>query len=1019
MLEAGSSSRDATSTILNHNVRPSTDPRAQPKFQPGPIPPSTEFTISTASGVPAAFYLGGQPRPSPVKPKVQTTYDFHANESDDEELEALITGVDDDSDNEAPNRSNAAPDAVPASGLRNSIVDDDEEDSPSISVEKLKKTIPEPVARDWSIADLYACIKKNGIELNPSYQREVVWNKQRMQNLISSLMTRYYVPPIIFNAKKMSDESDKWFRVAIDGKQRLSSIMRFLDGEIPFVDSRGVKWYISGKKPRLPKQVKEYFLSIKLLCVEYADLTSDQEEEMFSRVQLGVPLTAAEKLQAMSTPAHTVARELLKRYPNVEALIDMKRQRGLQVLIIVLAQMKKFQESNSAGTLVSGTHIIKFCRDSSNEEAVLSPRFRTHIVKVFDRLNELVVQYPDTFTHAWGGKIDKSRRFAPVEFLGVCILLGRNLSHPSAQLIREIVQMRIFLRSEFNGNLRMHSRVWNKLSTYILSLNDAPDAMLAASAATPAEVASAIAETDTIVVASPVSSRPSSRASSPALSSQKPEQRQNGNPTSVSVLLRQAQRNRSPDRTQAPQTPQLEHRSECRPARDAAAPEELQVKSPLKRPYDAFPCAKRGNEVATQSITHYEEPAADNIAKDANGSNPSGKTRLPPILLEPPLINHLEQDRSGGRPSAPEPENDEKIPPTGALHASSSTEGSQRHRQSMHPEPFQRGSSPSRVSPRRPDSVPPPDLVAVDIYQLSTSLSRLNQQSPVNASSGTLSSPSAAPLRPGRVVKKRKLSNETYTGSPVTTLSSVPLPKKKASTFASPTLPRATLPRDTATPSPVVPAAKLPPDSHAKPAKPSVFLPPIKRQATTFQRQIPRAAAVEKAKSVVVGDVEPIPDKGMVKSVESAPPSVAERIIMKLIADKAHEPMAKPAAAKPASGQRPGPEKSTPKLVPEKDTTKPVSGKKLLDARHIILSDKAPPGKKKPGKQPAVGLTPRPDSLTRPTTSTSTVTSSQNAVSSGTVMATSSGSESTTSTDKLKKKPRLTDLPMHCPFANF
>ncbi|KAK9321951.1 hypothetical protein V1517DRAFT_154750 [Lipomyces orientalis] len=1018
MLEAGSSSRDATRTFLNNNkdVLSSPDPRAQPNFPRAPIPSFTEYTSRPPSVVPAASNLGAHRRPSQVKPKVQTTDDFHTDFNDEEDLEALIAGVDDDdSDNEEPNRLNAAPDAIPAPGSKNSIVDEDEEDSSLISVEKLKKTIPEPVAWDWSIADLYACIKKDGIELNPSYQREVVWNKQRMQNLISSLMTRYYVPPIIFNVKKVSDESDKWFRVVIDGKQRLSSIKRFLEGEIPFVDSRGVKWYISGKKPRLPKQVKEYFLSIRLLCVEYADLTSDQEEEMFSRVQLGVPLTAAEKLQAMSTSVHTVARELLKRYPNVEALIDMKRQRGLQVLIIVLAQMKKSMESNSAATLVSGGHIIKFCRDSSNEESVLSPPFRMHIVKVFDRLNELVVEYPDTFTHAWGDKSDKSRRFAPVEFLGVCILLGRNLSHPSAQLNREIVQMRIFLRSEFNGNLRMHSRVWNKLSMYVLSLNAAPNTMLAESAATALRVASAIetpaiAETDTIVVASPRSSRPSSRANSPAVSSQKQEQGQNGHFTSVSALLRQAQRNRSPDRTPAPQSPQLEHQSERSRARDTAAPEESQVQSPLKRPFDAFPGAMSGNEVATPSITHYKAPAAENIAKDTNLSSPSGKTRLPPILFEPPLINlsSVEQDVAGRRPSAPEAEKDEKIAPTGALHASSPSEGLQGHRQSTRPESFQRSSSPSRVSPHlresprpRPDSVPPPDLVAVDIYQLSTSLSRLNQHSPANASSGALSTISSS-----RVVKKRKLSNDAYTGSPVTNLSSVPRPTKEAPPFASPKLPRATLPGDTTTPSPVVPAAKIPPDSHAKPAKPSVFLPPIKRQATTFQRQIPRAAVVEKAKSVVVSDAGLIPDKVMGKSVDNAPPSVAERVIMKLIADKAQVPMVKPAAVKPASGQVPGP----PNPVPERDPTKRVSDKKLPEARSIVQSqDKVSPGKKKPpGKQqPAVGLT---------------LTSSHNAMASATTN-TSSGSESTTSTERLttqrKKKPRLTDLSMHGPFANF
>jgi len=43
--------------------------------------------------------------------------------------------------------------------------------------------------------------------LDPDYQRNVVWSNDRMSRLIGSLMSNYYVPPLIFNVKKVATEN--------------------------------------------------------------------------------------------------------------------------------------------------------------------------------------------------------------------------------------------------------------------------------------------------------------------------------------------------------------------------------------------------------------------------------------------------------------------------------------------------------------------------------------------------------------------------------------------------------------------------------------------------------------------------------------------------------------------------------------------------------------------------------------------------------------------------------------------
>lgn len=60
---------------------------------------------------------------------------------------------------------------------------------------------------------------------------DVVWNDVKQSNLIGSIFQNYYVPPIIFATQPHDDGSE--IKVCIDGKQRLTSMRRFMDGLIP------------------------------------------------------------------------------------------------------------------------------------------------------------------------------------------------------------------------------------------------------------------------------------------------------------------------------------------------------------------------------------------------------------------------------------------------------------------------------------------------------------------------------------------------------------------------------------------------------------------------------------------------------------------------------------------------------------------------------------------------------------------------------------------------------------------
>lgn len=64
---------------------------------------------------------------------------------------------------------------------------------------------------------------------------DVVWGQDKQMALIESLFRNFYVPPVLFfidDTKKEEKGVDGPIQVCMDGKQRLSSIVSFLDGQV-------------------------------------------------------------------------------------------------------------------------------------------------------------------------------------------------------------------------------------------------------------------------------------------------------------------------------------------------------------------------------------------------------------------------------------------------------------------------------------------------------------------------------------------------------------------------------------------------------------------------------------------------------------------------------------------------------------------------------------------------------------------------------------------------------------------
>ncbi|EJD07651.1 uncharacterized protein FOMMEDRAFT_54001, partial [Fomitiporia mediterranea MF3/22] len=68
------------------------------------------------------------------------------------------------------------------------------------------RNTPDPLtATELTTLELYELIHKGYIDLSPLYQRNLVWSREKQIMLIESILSNYYVPPVLFCIQPDSD----------------------------------------------------------------------------------------------------------------------------------------------------------------------------------------------------------------------------------------------------------------------------------------------------------------------------------------------------------------------------------------------------------------------------------------------------------------------------------------------------------------------------------------------------------------------------------------------------------------------------------------------------------------------------------------------------------------------------------------------------------------------------------------------------------------------------------------------
>lgn len=141
----------------------------------------------------------------------------------------------------------------------------------------------------------------------PDVQREdTAWSEEQKALLLDSLYNNFDIPK--FYLRQDEKNAELWW--LIDGQQRLTAILEFLDDKFPLganstLPKHTHNKYCSELRPEDLARIKTQILDFMMLvCSE------DEEEDLFLRLNKGTPLNAAEKRHAIRGEVRELAIEL-------------------------------------------------------------------------------------------------------------------------------------------------------------------------------------------------------------------------------------------------------------------------------------------------------------------------------------------------------------------------------------------------------------------------------------------------------------------------------------------------------------------------------------------------------------------------------------------------------------------------------------------------------------------------------------------------------------------------------------
>lgn len=142
---------------------------------------------------------------------------------------------------------------------------------------KLNSSIP---ANSVKLIDLYNKIISGSLITGPEFQRKnLVWKKQHKFSFIETILLNFPFPEVYIASSDIDLNELKAIEVVVDGQQRLTTIVDYIQGRNDFLNQKSIKSFDD-----LDETAKRDFLNYLITVKDLKNLTRENIIEVFKRI---------------------------------------------------------------------------------------------------------------------------------------------------------------------------------------------------------------------------------------------------------------------------------------------------------------------------------------------------------------------------------------------------------------------------------------------------------------------------------------------------------------------------------------------------------------------------------------------------------------------------------------------------------------------------------------------------------------------------------------------------------------
>ena len=200
---------------------------------------------------------------------------------------------------------------------------------------------------NYALEQILAFAQAERIDTKLDCQRGYVWTAIQKQQLIDTLMNRERIPE--FHVIKEADENI--FHYA-DGKQRITTIINFLSGELPWEKNQAHPMFyeLIGKKNKLyfselPTNFQNMILNTQISLALYSNMTPASTTKLFRKLNSGTALGEFQKGLAENISIKKYFLDKLMTHSAIKKIFSTSQIEGgdaEQALIRLMILMKNF-----------------------------------------------------------------------------------------------------------------------------------------------------------------------------------------------------------------------------------------------------------------------------------------------------------------------------------------------------------------------------------------------------------------------------------------------------------------------------------------------------------------------------------------------------------------------------------------------------------------------------------------------------------------------------------------------------